>query len=356
MGTVSFMGLKLSDPGVAQALLGPVVQAFVQNMTNTRTDFGTAATLPNLVGATGTAQQDRRTVALNALQQVSGTVAQAMTTTSTGSAQLQASKARLDAIVASATAGGYQVLPTGQVTPSAAQRAYCKATWSHGGAARWAMYEMRAAQYTAQIAATTTQASALDAQLTSALVKLATDYLSSLFQQGTGAGTTSLPTVPAVPPPPPLPTPDLSVPGGAFPGGPVPAPLPVGSSGAGLGADVELPGGTALAGAGGAGGPIGGAGALSGAGAAGLALGGASAGNPAVAMQGGVAGVGMTGVGAAGAAGAGRAAAGTSMMGVGGFAGHGGAAGDSGEREAASWLVEEGDPWASGDAPDGVLG
>ncbi|WP_346256675.1 hypothetical protein [Plantactinospora sp. ZYX-F-223] len=359
MGTVSFMGLKLSDPAVVQALLGPVVQAFVNNMTNTGTNFGAAATLPNLVGATGTAQQDRRSIALNALQQVTGTVAQAMSTTSTGSTQLQATKTQLDAIVASATAGGYQVLPTGQVTPSAAQRAYCKATWSHGGAARWAMYEMRAAQYTAQIAATTTQASTLDAQLTAALVKLATDYLSSLFTKQSDAATTSLPDLPEVPPPPPLPTPGIPTPVDGAPIGPTPTPLPVGS-GPDLGAGLDdLPGGTALAGAGGAGGPLGGAGAL-GVGGAGLGLSGVPAGNAPATLQGGVAGVGMAGIGTAAgagsAAGAGRAVAGTSMLGVGGFAGHGGAAGDSGEHEAANWLVEEGEAWTSGDAPDGVIG
>ncbi|MEO3922478.1 hypothetical protein ABGB07_01130 [Micromonosporaceae bacterium B7E4] len=359
MGAVSFMGLKLSDPGVVQALLGPVVQALVNNMTNAGTSFGTAATLPNLVGATGTAQQDRRTIALNALQQVTGTVTQAMLTTNTGSAQLQATKTQLDAIVASATAGGYQVLPTGQVTPSAAQRAYCKATWSHGGAARWAMYEMRAAQYTAQIAATTTQASTLDAQLTAALVKLATDYLTSLFTKQSDANTTSLPSLPEVPPPPPLPTPSIPTPVDGAPIGPAPTPLPVGG-GPGLGAGIDdLPGATALAGAGGAGGPLGGAGAV-GVGGAALGLSGASAaGNPAVTMQGGVAGVGMAGTGTAGgagAAGAGRAAAGAAMMGVGGFAGHGGAAGESGEHESASWLVEDDEAWTSGDAPDGVIG
>ncbi|GIG88461.1 hypothetical protein [Plantactinospora endophytica] len=356
MGTVSFMGLKLSDPGVAQAILLPVVQSFVSSMTKTQSNFGTAAALPNLTGAAGTAQQDRRSIALNALQQVIGGVVGAQQTTSTGSAQLQASKAQLDAIVASAVAGGYQVLPTGQVTPSAWQRAYCKATWSHGGAARWAMYEMRAAQYTAQIAATTGQASTLDAQLTTALVKLATDYLSSLFQKDSDAGTTSVPALPDMPPLSPLPAPTIPAPVGSDLGGSTPRPLPTGV-GVDLGAGAELTGTTALAGAG-AGGPLGGAGAL-GAGPGGLGLSGASAGSPAVALPGGVAGVGMAGAaaaGAAGAAGAGRAGVGSSMMGVGGFGGHGGGAGDSGEHEVADWLVEDGEPFRSGDAPDGVIG
>ncbi|MDW5327943.1 hypothetical protein [Plantactinospora sp. KLBMP9567] len=356
MGAVTFMGLKLSEPGVAQSLLAPVVQSFVQSMTSTRTNFGTAATLPNLVGATGTAQQDRRTIALNALQQVIGTVAQAQLTTSTGSAQLQATKTQLDAIVASASAGGYQVLPTGQVTPSAAQRAYCKATWSHGGAARWAMYEARAAQYTAQIAATTSQASTVDAQLTAALVKLATDYLTSLFQKQSDVGTTSLPTIPDVQAPPPLPTPTIPSPSTGVPAGPAPTTLPAGS-GADLGAGAELTGATALAGAGGAGGSLGGAGAL-GTGAAALGLSGAPAGSTAT-MQGGAAGVGVAGLGApgaTGAAGAGRSVGGASVMGVGGFGGHAGAGSDSGEHEVASWLVEDDGPWASGEAPDGVIG
>ncbi|MFY1670174.1 hypothetical protein ACN27G_09470 [Plantactinospora sp. WMMB334] len=360
MGAVSFMGLRLSQPAVVQSILTPVVQTLVQNMTNTRASFGTAATLPNLVGETGVAQQDRRTVALNALQQVVGTVAQAQMTTSTGSAQLQATKTRLDAIVASATAGGYMVLPTGQVTPGAAQRAYCKATWSHGGAARWAMYQARAAQYTAQIAATTGQASTLDAQLTAALVKLASDYLTSLFQKEPDAATTALPPVPEIPAPPTFPSPAIPAPGGGAPVGATPTTPPAGI-GADVGAGAELTGATALAGAGAGGGPLGGAGAL-GAGAAGLGLSGApAAGTGAVPLQGGAAGVGMAGIGtaagAAAGAGAGRAAGGVSATGVGGFAaGHPGAGSDSREHEGADWLVEDGEPWASGDAPDGVIG
>lgn len=354
MNAVTFMGLKLAQPDVVQQILIPVVQGVIGKMTDTQSGFGSASTLPVLTGEAKNAQQQRRERALQALQQVITAVAQAQLTTSTGAAQLQATKAQLDACVASASGSGYQVLPSGQVIPGGLQRAKCSATWSHGGKELWyGVYVPTAAQYSGQIAATTAQASTLDAQITAALVKLATDYLTSLFQKQSGASTTSLPTttVPTIPPPTTVPMPTTPPPTG----GPDSVPLP-GGSGIGVAVADDLPSGTALAGAG----SLGGAGALGG-GPGGLGPSGATAAgssvNAAVAMQGGVAGVSVAGIGTPGAAsaatGAGRGAAGAGMMGVGG---HGGAAGESGQHTAASWLMEDGPPWTEEEAPDGVIG
>jgi hypothetical protein len=343
VGTVTFMGLKLSHSELAKTVIDPVLRKLVTDFTGVRTDYGTTATLPSLEGLTKNAQQGRKDVALGALRQVITAVVGGQQTIGAGGAQLTVAKTQLVATEASARAAGFDVLPNGVVRVSQQQRAYCKATWNHGGRELWRMLVAWAAQYTAQINGTLAQASTVDSQIATALVSLATEYLSGLFEKKPKS-----PAVPALPTAPTSPTPVVPAPGSP-PLGTGTTPLPVGGATAPV-AETALAGVGSLGGAGGfgsAGAHLGGAGL----GVAGL---GAAAAGTTVGLA-GTPGAGVVGVGtvAAGAgAGRGFGGAGVAPMGLGA---HGGAGQGQGDHGTEDWLVEEGDSWGPGDAPDGVI-
>lgn len=339
MSTVTFMGLKLSQPELIRAVLEPVLRTLVESLTGVKTDYGTAAALPGLNGATKTAQQSRKDLAEGALQQILTGVLLGQQTTAAGSAQLTATKAQLLATEASARAAGFDVLPDGVVRVSHAQRAYCKATWTHGGKKLLRVLTMWAAQYSAQMRGTLAQASTVDAQIATALVKLATDYLTNLFQKDGQKAALPPPTTVPSPQPPATPSPPAANP----PIGSGATPQPVGGAAA-VGAE------TVLAGAGA--GPLGGAG-LPG-GATGMHLSGAG---PAAAVAlAGTAGGGVlgTGVGLA-SAGAGRVLTGGTPMPMTAAGAHGAGRGEAGAHAAEDWLVEDGESWHPGEAPEGVI-
>lgn len=344
-GTVSFMGLKLSNSELANTVIEPLLKGLVTNFTGVRTDFGTTAALPGMVGDAKNAQQVRKEAALGALRQVITAVLQGQQTLSAGGQQLQVARTQLLAIENSARAAGFDVYTDGRVEVSQIQRAYCRARWDQGGEGLLRILEGWARNYTAQIRGTLTQASTMDSQIATALVNLASQYLTSLFEKKSDKPA-DLPT-PTIPTPSTPTTPTIT---NTPPIGTGTTPLPAGGGAAATpGVDTVLAGvGGALGGAG-AGGMGPGGSHLSGA-----SLGGVAAG--AAALAGTVGGGGMVGVGpgGAGAAGAGRGPGATGLMpmGAGAHGGHGQAAGD---HHTENWLVEDDDAWCAGDAPEGVI-
>jgi len=338
MTTLSFMGFLQARPELVKAVVEPALQKLVTAFTGVRTNYTTAAALPTLAGDTRTMQQGRANLATSAFGSMITGVNQGQQATSAGAAQLQIAKTQLTATVTSAKAAGFDVLPDGQVRVSAQQRAYCHATWTHGGRELLRMLEAWAAQYTAQIRGTLTQAGAVDAQIATALVKLATEYLTSLFQKTSSPAATAgtLPgTVPSG-----TTGPSTVIPGSTGLGTTLPA---------GTGADLGV--GTTLAGAA----PLGGGVGSIGSGPASVGLTGAgAAGAAGAAALAGTTGAGVVGVGpgaAAAAAGRGLAGGAVPMAGAGAH----GANREEGTHGAEDWLVEDGESWSAGDAPEGVI-
>ncbi len=336
------MLLRMASPIAYQATAGTALAGAGQAMGAAIQQFTRASDLTSSwTGGSSQAHGDRAAKLIEAAGRVVQAIAQANTIANSGGARLQALKVQNDAIVSSATAGQYQVLPVGQVIPGPAH--YAKASGPHG-AALMKLFWMIARLYTGQITATTTQTSATDAQVAATMAAVAMQFISDLMAERGNSGANG----------PGVTTPTVTTPG-SRPLDPFtmpvkdPSTVDDGIGGTTLAGVGTLTGAGGLGGAGGIGGAgglggVGGIGGLSGipagAGAAGLMMGGAGAG------QGG---------GAVGAGAAARGAAGTPMGMMPMGAGHG--AGQSGDRRGTeTWLHEDRDPFEpDDDAPGAVL-
>jgi len=309
-----------------------VLLAAAQALSAAGSRFNQTAALPSWTGSAKQEQQNHMTTLLSAVQRVLGALGKAQTNTTASAAQMQATKMRLDAIVATATAKQYVVLPTGQVIPGPVHHSIAAAK-----PYMWKVFYKQSLAYTGQITATVGQGAATDAQLATALVSVAAEFLANLMQKKSDGAAAQMPPL-------------TSAPGPAAGPGLAASQLPAGTA---------LPDsvGTQLAGAGEL------AGAGFGAGGGGLPLGGAGGVGGQAAMTGvpiGAAGIGpgagggvRAGAGPAGAAGrAGAGAMGAPMMPLGGHAAGGDR--DSGHHDA-DWLREDGEPFGTDDLPDGVL-
>lgn len=328
--TVTYPGFKLANLQL-MPILGKVLEGIGQQMSGTNAAYGGNVQLPSYIGATATAQQNQSALNASGLQQIVTFMDRSQGVTTAGAVQLIATQARMNAITATATAQGFQVWPTGVVTPGQAQIAACAAHWSTWGPARLREYWRQANAYTASVNGQVAQANTLDQQIAGALIKVMTDTLGGFLQKkingDTGPGSVPTTSVPGTLPGTVLP-PATTLP--AVPAATVPA--FTGTSGlAGvstLGAGAPAPGGAGAPGVTGA-----------------------------VSLAGGAAGAaGVPGVGGpvAGAAAGARAGA-VGMMPMGGMGGSGGAGGRQ-DRTASTWLNEDDDPWGGvDDVPDGVL-
>ena len=402
-----FMAQRMSSPiayqatgGTALASAGASLLAAVQQFRKT-SDLSATWT-----GSSAQAHEQRVQKLIEAASRVAQAIARAQTITGAGSTRMQALKTQNDATVASAVAGRFVVLPSGQVVPGPEH--YASATGPHA-AAIMKMYWTIAKLYTGQVNANIATSTATDGQTAMQLAAIALEFFADLLnKKGSGADPASmmqppggLPgggsapldpfTIPPEPPPiiDPNPGGGTSLAGagglggaGSFPGG-LPPGLGGGGGLGGVGPGIGgggLPGGGGggLGGAGGGGGggmvggvPIGGAGGAMAGGAAGRGgvAGGAIAGG-AAAGRGGAAGGGAMLGGGAGAGGATGGAAGRGGAGGGGAAGGRGGAGGGmtpmagmgygtgkNEEHASSdtWLKEDENPWDPDDAPGSVL-
>jgi len=294
-------------------------------------------------GSTQLTQAGQATSLMGSGQQVLGTLGQTQMTITMGAQQMQAAKAQLTSIVATAKTEGFVVLPTGQVILGPTQLARIA---KHPGAA--AYYAQRMATLNSQIQAVVLRTTLTDVTTGLMMAKTGVDIISAFMKKDSGT---------------PAPA---AAPGTVAPAAPiVSAPTTPGQFGTGSG---QLGPATGLAGAGvgplggafadGGAGGLRGAGMLSGAGGGGGVGGAAGLGPGGVAgVAGGMASGGRGGAGAAGVVGA-RAGAGGTALGVGG-APVGAGRGTDEDRESTSWLLTEDDEmWKADNVPDtdeGVL-
>jgi hypothetical protein len=343
------MAMRTSNPLAYQTAATAALRAAVESLTAALTQFRQASNLQSSwTGVAQQAQQQRGNQLADAVTRVVAAMARAGTVTTTGAVQMQASKMQADATVTAALAGGFIVLPTGQVLPGP----------GHSGP-QLPAYQAMARMYTAKINASMVQSTATDAQVAAALAKVAIEFLADLLKKQSGGSATG--TMPS------MTQPTMSIPTNAAAGS--------GLAGAGAGAPWSG-GGTSLAGAGtgvassltGAGLPGGSGGiGLSGAGLGGpglgaTSLGGAGAGSVSPSLGTGIAmstagaasaGPGRVGTGPVGGAlGRGTATTGGTMpLGGRGASGHA----DDEQPTSDTWLQEDENPWEPGDAPEGVL-
>ncbi|MFD0745065.1 hypothetical protein ACFQ1L_27040 [Phytohabitans flavus] len=280
---------------------------------NVQATIAAASALPTWSGTAKDAfSQNKAATLFDQLSKVIGGMAQTQTAVAAGGAQIQASKAAMDAAVMLATAEGFKVLPTGAVILGPRLRAAAAARPE----IKPALYA-RAAQHTAIIKAAHAQTNVADAQLALTIAKVAVDVLGGMLNKNgaaTGVPGTTVPLPPTTPLPPLPPLPPLT-PLPPTSGQPLPGTVPA-TAFTPTGSDTSLPG-TQLAGAGSLGGAgAGGAGALSGAAVAATSL------SPGSALSGGAVGGGPAQLVPGSAAGRGGAPAVPPPMMGGGAAGH----------------------------------
>ncbi len=408
-----FMAQRVSTPAVFQASGGTALAASGAALLQAIQQFRKSSDLSaTWTGSSSQAHEQRVAKLMNAASRVIQAISRGQAVTAGGSTTMQTLKTQNDATVASAVAGRFVVLPSGQVVPGPEH--YASATGPHG-AALMKMYWMIAKMYTGQINANVATSTMTDGQVAAQLASIALEFFADLIgNKGSGGPNPAdmqMPasTLPAGPGQFEMPPegPGITTPGagtglagvgtgpglGGFPGGPgFPGGGPGGTTGLG---GISGPGGTPGLGGpgglgGGPGGPMGGMVGgvpIGGAGAAGVA-GRGGAGMPG---RGGVGGVGGVIPGAAGAAGgrggspgvigAGGAAGTGTGGGRGGSGGSGGPGSPGGGRggaggaggmtpmvpmgssaannddrpDAHTWLREDDNPFDPGDAPDSVL-
>jgi hypothetical protein len=339
---MSYAGFTQAEVTVFKFLLAKGFEAAAQYLTGTNGAYTNNMNVQSFVGQTANTQQLLSTQHSTGFQQLASFMTGTGAVSTAGAVQLQATKAQMQAIAATATAQGYTVWPTGVVTPGPRHIAECSANWHTWGAARWKLYQKQAASYTAGINGTLAQASTIDQQIATALIKVMTDTLGSFLQKKL-AGDTGSPTVPT-------PTTLPATPPGTTVPGSVPTTVP-GLAPPTVTTDPLPSGGLAGVTPLGGGGPVPG-----GAGAIGLPGGGAAA-PGAVSLAGGAAGAaGLLGVGATPAGGAAAGARGGMVGGMMPMAGGAGAHRGAGEHSTSTWLDEDDNPFGADDAPDGVVG
>ncbi len=316
-----FMAQRVSSPiafqtsgGMALASAGAALLAAIQQFRKS-SDLSSTWT-----GTSAQAHEQRVAKLVDAATRVVQAISRAQTITGSGATRMQALKTQNDATVASAVAGRFMVLPSGQVVPGPEH--YASATGPHGPALM-KMYWTIAKLYTGQINTNVAASTATDGQVAAQLAAIAIEFFADLLKNKNSgsAGPNPAMTMP----------PGGSVPGGDIPPGSFTMPpetdftIPPGGSGTGLAGAGSLGGigsypgggGGMYGGGGGLGGVngLGGPGGLPGGpgGAAGMTGAGGSPG------MGGAVPMGMGGMGgAAGARGGGA------MMGTGGAAAAGG--------------------------------
>jgi uncharacterized protein YukE len=358
-----FMSMRMSSPVAFNAQAGAALATAAADLMTALRQYQKTSDLSSAwMGSASQSHTDRVAKLADAATRVIQAITQTQTLTATNGAQLTALKVQNDAITASAMAGQYCVLPSGQVVPGPPH--YAASSGPHG-AALMKLFWTIANLYSGQINGTVAASTMTDAQAAATIAAVAVQFFSDLLGEKDKApapGSVNL---------------DPNLPGSGLPTtvtGPVttlPAldPLP-GGTGTQLEGIGDL-GGIGPLGPGGIGGigglgpaGLGGVGALGGAGGAfgpggGLGPGGLLAGGAGMVGTAGAAGTmgagGAGGAGGSAAAGAAaRAGAGGGMMPMMPMGAHGGGSGEQGH-SAESWLHEDGDPFDPGDAAPGSV-
>ncbi len=349
----TFFNQRLSMPSAFQANAGVALAAAGEALAHALQQFKKTSDVSSSWSGTASKKHEDRAARLaDAASRVIQAIARAGTVTNTGAVQMQMLKTQNDATVASALAGQFLVLPTGQVIPGPAHYAQC--TGPHG-AALMKVFWMIAKMYTAQINGNVAASSATDAQVAATLAVVAIEYFADLLSSKDKDAPTGVPGTQTF-------TPGLGA--GAVPPATVnPITTPNFPSGTQLAGAGSFGGAGRFAGAGGVGAGMTGFGGAGGVGGAGM-----DGGMP---MAAGLMGVGGS-AGAAGMAGSNTAAGGRGMAATGGVmpvgtgagaaggvAGAGAGAGRASEKERAqaeTWLHEDGDAFVSDDdSPGSVL-
>ncbi|GIH09712.1 hypothetical protein Rhe02_77790 [Rhizocola hellebori] len=397
---MQFMAQRMSSPIAFQASGGTALASAAASLLAAIQQFRKSSDLSaTWTGASAQAHEQRAAKLIDAATRVAQAIARAQTVTASGATRMQTLKTQNDATVASAIAGRFVVLPSGQVVPGPEH--YASAVGPHA-AAIMKMYWTIAKLYTGQVNANVATSTATDGQVAATLAAIAIEFFADLLKKKGGAnpaalqpptglpGSTPLDPFTIPPEPPAIPDPGPTGPGtslagagalggaGSFPGGLGGGYGGPGMAGGGLGG-IGGPGGLGPGGGGlpggaaGAGGPgmMGGVPIGGGAAGAGVAgRGGGAAGGAMLGRGGASGGVAAGGAGVAGAGGARGGAAGGAAGGRGGAAGARGGAGGAGgamgpmgygsgqheeHADSDTWLREDGNPWDPDEAPGSVL-
>jgi hypothetical protein len=254
---MSFLQILASQPAAfagTAAALGAAGQAVQSNWSQ----YQRSADLTgSFVGLAQQAQSGESGVAAQRGLQVLRSIVQAQTTITSGSAQLAAAKARLQAIVLRAQALGFIVTPVGVVQLGPVHWAEIAAAASSvvgsgAAAALKAKYLAQAAALSAEIKSAEAQVAVIDGQQKIALLSIASEIVGAIMPKGSGGASPSTVDYGAGG----TPGGGTEVPGyglaGAGAGGPggalggaAPSTLGPGLAGAGQGGGLVLPGNSA---------------------------------------------------------------------------------------------------------------
>lgn len=381
-----FMSMRMSAPTQFNAGAGAALASAAASLAQALQQYQKTADLSRTwTGSASQSHTDRLAKLVDAASRVIQAITTAKTITATCGAQMTALKVQNDSITASALAGQFVVMPTGQVMPGPPH--YAAATGPHGPALMrmfWQIANLFSGQINGTVAAQTATDGKVAMQIAAIAAQFFADLLSKKDQPNAGQvsltpglsdsglpSTVTPPSTTTTPEFPPFRDPTFRDP--TSPGGTELAGVgelggfgPLGPGGIPMGPGGLAGGPGGLGGLGGLGGfgpgGIGGPGGMGGIGAGGLLAGGSGvigatgtgAAGAAGTMGAGAGGAGAGGAGAAGAAG--RAGVGSGMMPMSPM-GAGGAASHDQRHSAETWLHEDRDPFDPGDdaAPDAVL-